>query len=166
MGRVLGRDNQYPHGRVIPCDNVVWASWAELGRVRGDDPARINDMALGRVWADSWAEFGPDPVTSWAEGFLTPCSELSYMELVTGIEPVTPSLRVTCSTSLATPAPFSSPPRPRRFRANLGPIGTRASPRARPRSSRSRWCDPPESNWGHPHFQCGALPTELGSHEG
>src|SRR5262245_10903484 len=49
MGRVLGRDNQYPHGRVIPCDNVVWASWAELGRVRGDDPARINDMALGRV---------------------------------------------------------------------------------------------------------------------
>src|SRR5205085_2306966 len=26
------------------------------------------------------------------------------------------------------------------------------------------WCDPPESNWGHPHFQCGALPTELGSH--
>ena len=31
-------------------------------------------------------------------------------------------------------------------------------------SAKKKWCDPPESNWGHRDFQSRALPTELGSH--
>jgi hypothetical protein len=42
--------------------------------------------------------------------------------------------------------------------------GTRDGPAIPRPAAPMRWCDPPESNWGHRDFQSRALPTELGSH--
>ena len=39
-----------------------------------------------------------------------------------------------------------------------------ASAKQSPEGERRVWCRGPELNWGHPHFQCGALPTELPRH--
>ena len=63
--------------------------------------------------------------------------------------------------------------RPRRRRFHPDPVETQGSPirmivRPAPRGVCAKlglkWWPRPESNWRHPHFQCGALPTELPGH--
>ena len=54
--------------------------------------------------------------------------------------------------------------RGRRHDPAAGGGWVRGTRRAPGRPLRPKWCDPPESNWGHRDFQSRALPTELGSH--
>src|SRR4029077_11747304 len=61
--------------------------------------------------------------------------------------------RVACHPKLATER-FDSPPS--RYALRWAPLFARVMS--------EEWCRGPESNWGHQHFQCCALPTELPRH--